>query len=115
MRAAKVTRSPARIVTVSPADWNRHRQRVVAKHNEPLATTAGEETGWEARMVRALVNLMSSQAKAKITEKRLVRRLEEHFREKDRAFGGGISQGCVFHCRGLLFAASILMRGAPSS
>jgi hypothetical protein len=31
MKAAKVIRPPARIVTLSPAEWNRHRQRVIAK------------------------------------------------------------------------------------
>jgi hypothetical protein len=78
MIAAKRARTPARIVTVSPAEWNRHRQQVIAKRNAPPVTAP---FGGPESAVQALLSLMRSRINAQLTEERLFRHIEECYRK----------------------------------
>jgi hypothetical protein len=74
----------ARIVTVSPAKWNRHHQRVIAKRDAPAVTppSVSENTDSETRAMRMLLGLMRCRMKAQLTEERLFRHIEERYMKK---------------------------------
>jgi hypothetical protein len=87
MKTAKTAPTPARIVTVSTPEWNRHRQKVIAKRNEPAvgAPRVTVDAEREPDLIRALVTLMSSGMKAQLIEERLFRRIEERFQKNQEA------------------------------